>query len=89
MYLSKYKGPLCSAKMQIFNFAFAAAVSASQGVTQSKKSIAPNYLRVDISPFAALKVPELRMYRSCQCLQHVNITRSASWYKSANGARTL
>ena len=58
MYLSKYKGPLCSAKMQIFNFAFAAAVSASQGVTQSKKSIAPNYLRVDISPFAARKAPE-------------------------------
>ena len=88
MYLSKYKGPLCSAKMQIFNFAFAAAVSASQGVTQSKKSIAPNYLRVDLSPFAALNVPELRMYRPCQCLQHVNVTRSASRYRGSNGAST-
>ena len=26
IYLSKYEGPLCSAKMQIFNFAFASAV---------------------------------------------------------------
>ena len=64
MYLAKYKGRLCSAKMQIFNFAFATAVSASRGA----KSIAPNYMRVDISPFAALEVLELRMYRPCQCL---------------------
>ena len=81
MYLAKCKGPLCSAKMQIFNFAFATAVSASRGA----KNIAPNYMRVDISPFAALKVLELRMYRPCQCLPHVNISGSASRYGAPVG----